>query len=75
MTPITAPPAARAALARTPIEPTSPPPYTSLSPRRATAAPRASAAAGYSGRFPLLEPQKTQTDRIFDMVPSISAQY
>ena len=37
-------------------------------------APRASAAAAYSGRLPLLEPQKTQTDRMVAIwPPSIAA--
>ena len=45
ITPITSPPAAMAASATTPISPTSPPPYTTPSPRRARVAPSSAAVA------------------------------
>src|SRR5882672_9682235 len=62
ITPTTLPPAASAESASSPIMPTWPPPYTTLIPSRASNPPSSRAAAAYSGRWPLDEPQKTQIE-------------
>src|SRR5712692_9193389 len=64
MTPIASPPASRTASASAPINPTLPPPYTRPIFCRTNSAPNDLAASRYTGRIPLLEPQKTQRRRI-----------
>ena len=64
ITPITSPPAASAASATAPISPTLAPPYTTPTPRAASARPRACAASRYAGRAPSREPQNTPNRRM-----------
>src|SRR4051812_39444421 len=63
MTPTTSPPSAMTLCASAPISPTLPPPYTRRMPFFTRAEPSSHAASRYSGRAPVLEPQKTHRDR------------
>jgi hypothetical protein len=60
MTPVTSPPADKAASASTPINPTLPPPYTIPMPRRASVVASAVVACANAGFCPLLDPQNMQ---------------
>src|SRR5262249_26141956 len=81
MTPIASPPRSRTASASAPIRPTRPPPNTKPIFCWANSSPKARAASRYTGRLPLLEPQKTQMRRIIDRgcrgrsCPSIGTAY
>ena len=71
MNPTTSPPAASAASATVPINPTRPPPYTTVCPAAASDAPSSHATTVSAGSPPGFDPQNTQTLAMRHMVASL----